>query len=337
MKIDFCKNAVFLTAAFAAAVFSACIQTPERGGFSESAQTLREAATADGRADAKPLPNVLVCNQAISGLQILDPSKSWSDKSAILWQWTPENSRGLDKKYARTFRFISDCKPVMDCTRVLTVASHGAVAIVRVDNGEVEFFGDAGGNVHSAELLPDGNIVSASSHGNYITLFNRSEYVAGKPCTAQKRYPLNFAHGVVWDNSRRILWGLGRFELAGYEYNFDKLNPELTKKFSYKLPPECVEGHDLYPVAGSKDLLFVSGDAGLAVFNAETRTFEKISDIARIKSVSLSKAGGALIFLVPETRWWAEAVSFGGKTPKKIGRLPDAKIYKARFFVPSCF
>ena len=337
MKIDFCKSAMFLTAALAVAALSACVQTSEEKSFSETAQTLRDAVSNGGRADTKPLPNVLVCNQAISGLQILDTSKDWSEKSAILWQWTPENAKGLDKKYARTFRFISDCKPVMGCSRILTVASHGAVALVRVDNGEVEFFGDAGGNVHSAELLPDGNIVSASSHGNYITLFNRSEYVAGKPCTAQKRYPLNFAHGVVWDNSRRILWALGRFELAGYEYNFDKLNPELTKKFSYKLPPECVVGHDLYPVAGSDSLLFVSGDAGLAVFDVEKRAFEKISDIARIKSVSLSKAGGALIFMVPETRWWAQSVSFGGKTDKKIGRLPDAKIYKARFFVPSTF
>ena len=50
-----------------------------------------------------------------------------------------------------------------------------------------------------------------------------------------------------------------------------------------------------------------------------------------------AKAGGALIFMVPETRWWAQSVSFGGKTDKKIGRLPDAKIYKARFFVPSTF
>ena len=305
--------------------------------FEEDAESLKSAMAIDGRAGTKNLPNIIVCDQTTRCAIMLDPAKDWKDPSAVVWKWDPSAANGMNAKYAGWFGNISDCKPVLGGTHALVAASFGGVALVRLSDSKVEFFANAEGNVHSAALLPDGNVVVASSTGNYLTLFDNSQNTPGVPCTKGKRYFLDFSHGVVWDSARNVLWALARNELAEYEYNFDKSNPELVKRNSYPLPPECLIGHDLYPVAGSDHLLFVTGHDGVAVFDAVSRTFQKVSDIRDVKSVSLSAAGGAIIFLVPEEQWWSQSVVFGGKAMKKVGTLPNARIYKARFFVPDTF
>src|SRR5262245_64231171 len=88
----------------------------------------------------------------------------------IFWQWTPETSNVQPEHY-KWFSSISDAKIVYNGKCILTTASGGGVALIRIADKKTLFYAYAGGNTHSAELLPDGNIVSASSHGNYLMLF----------------------------------------------------------------------------------------------------------------------------------------------------------------------
>lgn len=213
------------------------------------------------------------------------------------------------------------------------VASGGGVALVRLADKEVLFYTFAGGNPHSAALLPDGNIVSISSEG-FFTVFAVPEKIAGTD-VLNVRYPIVGGHGVVWEKENQRLWVLGYTELAAYRYNFDTQNPAMTKEFSIPVQGTPAEGgHDLYPVPGAR-ALFVTGRA-TGIFDLSTRQFTLLREIPRIKSISLSPEG-TFIVLSPVTQWWSPTVTFFNTPLSPLGTRTGAKFYKARWWVPNPF
>src|SRR5690606_9581861 len=89
----------------------------------------------------------------------------------LVWEWPPDRSN-LPPAHVQWFHNPSDAKVVYGGKYLLTCASGGGVALVRMADRQAVFYAYAGGNTHSIELLPDGNIVAASSTGNYLTLFS---------------------------------------------------------------------------------------------------------------------------------------------------------------------
>lgn len=295
---------------------------------------------------------IVVAEQAEKRVVILDAGADWSRPEAVLWQWESRKAPDLSEKQRRWFDNISECKIYGGGDKVLTAASGGGVALIDIATKKLEFLGYAGGNTHSAEVLPDGNIVAASSDGNKLTLFTRDEKKL-EPL-AKTAIPLKDAHGCVWDKKRQILWAVHYFGIVAYKYNGRKDSPALQELGRHPLPPVEGEplspmvkfwaekhpggplpigGHDLYPLA-DEDALLMTCWGGAWCFDPETHKFSRLSDVRNIKSLSRHPAdgdprfAGKFVYQVPTEKWWTDTVSEIGGTPRVF---PGAKIYKVRW------
>ena len=239
-----------------------------------------------------PLDRSVVCTeQNLHRIVVLRADSDWSDPANLLWSWDSQRDSGVAADHRDWFRFPSECKVVDGGGAILMTASDGVVALLDVARRRVRLYAFAGGNPHSAELLPDGNLAVVSSTGNVLSLFAVPEktvipYLDGKPAA---QYPFRDAHGCVWDKEQKLLWVLGGDELAAFEYNFDKKAPALVKRESHRLDerrflPAAVRakfpenrrprfhGHDLFPVPGGRELL-LSGGRTMLKFDTVRREF----------------------------------------------------------------
>lgn len=262
---------------------------------------------------------------------LFKPNSDWNSPDSILWSWEAADSPEILPEHQSWFRIPDECKPVLGTSHLLMTASGNGVALVRLADKKCLFYAYAGGNPHSAELLPDGNVVSVSSAG-YFTVYAVPETFTS-PDVPTKTYPLTGGHGIVWDAKEKRLWVLGSIELAKYRYNFDKKNPDFTKELSIPVHGTAAAGgHDLYPIPGQRGL-FVTGTA-VGVFDLETHQFTTIRKQKNIKSVSLSPEG-ALLYLSPTKRHYAPHAVFPDTSLTPMSTRGKARIYKARWWIPN--
>ncbi len=277
--------------------------------------------------------SLLATDQRTGIIYILDPTKK-NLNEGILWSLSPNELKGLaDGEDAKGGG--ADAKWVMGGTHILAICSP-YIALIRIENKTAVFYSkNRGGNPHSVELLPDGNIVSANRDGNSLKLFATGKGNGVEPIE------VNFggAHGAVWDHKRQLLWAIGGNKLWAFTYNFDKDNPMLTPVSSkkYEIEPS---GHDLYPVPGEDKLYFTSKN--LWVFDIATGEQTVLLDKG-VKSVSQNGPGGEIIYaqglgknaaVLGLKKWQTPHItSLDGSRRTFEG----AAFYKARWFVPCPF
>ncbi|MCK4919528.1 MAG: hypothetical protein KAS71_00690 [Bacteroidales bacterium] len=251
--------------------------------------------------------------------------------NSVLWSWNASEATGIDSGDDLAGGPV-DIKWVMGGTHILAIMSP-YVALIRIENKHVVFYGKAAGNPHSCELLPDGNIVTASSDGKMLKIF----YTGGGNKPTPYEYPFGGAHGVVWDHKRQVLWAIGGDKLWSFIYNFDRQNPSLTAKDKYVIEPS---GHDLYPVPGEDKLYFTSKN--LWVFDIATGEQTVLLDKGP-KSVSQNGPNGEIIYTqgmggnaaeLGLKKWQTPHIkSLNGSTRTYEG----AGFYKVRWFIPCPF
>jgi hypothetical protein len=250
----------------------------------------------------------------------------------ITWQWKASTG-GVHVKDTAWFGLPSDVKPVYNNTCLLLNASKGGVALVRIADNKTIFYAYAGGNTHSAELLPDGNIVTASSTENYLTVFH-TDTVHFPENVYSKRIKLPFAHNVVWDKKRNLLWSAAKNKLYSFKYNFNCKYPDLSVVDSMAIPDD--DAHDLFPVFG-KDSLWLTTPKHVLVFVPATRliiTLDK-NFTTNIKSVSSGDKDYPVAISLPKEQWWTDEVL--DDAGKSIYKLDGLKIYKVRWLLPNSF
>ncbi len=272
--------------------------------------------------------NQIICTEQFSTRIILfDAEKeNWNGPDTIQWEFNPLYHKDLTPEQVLLFRALSDVKPVRNMTHLLITASCGAVSLVRIEDKKVIFCGQASQNPHSAELLPDGNIVSASSNGNCLRLFHIRE-------NSFEDFELEDAHGAVWDRKRNCLWASGMYGITRWEYD----GRTLKRGATYNPIPGNGEfhGHDLFPVYG-EDKLYLTGRS-LAVFNPERSIFESAEPVPDIKSISGNQEGDVLV-TTPNEAWWTDTVSLcrnGVVIPYRTRK--NMWFYKARWMMPNPF
>lgn len=268
---------------------------------------------------------IVATEQAQHRIVIID-----ADKKAIVWEWIP--AQVLPVGEAKWFTNPSDAKAVYNNKYLLVVASGGGVALVRIADKKTVFYAYAGGNTHSAEVLPDGNIVSASSTDNYLTVFKVDTTTApGK--VYSKRIYIAFGHNVVWDKKRNFLWSADMHQLKTFRYNFNCAQPYLTLIDSVAVKGS--EGHDLFPVYG-QDSLWLTNKSGVFKVSAATKKMIVANTPQKsVKSITSGPTGYPAIVMIPQEQWWTDEIKDvdGNSLFKQAG----LKMYKARWILENTF
>ncbi len=266
-----------------------------------------------------------------------------AETNVDVWKWTPR-SAGLSDEQCEWFVNPSEVKPVYNGRYVLMTASGGAVALIRISDSKLMFYAKCGDfpNPHSAEILPDGNIVTAESRYGDICLFvTDTVKVLGEPIWAAS---LGNAHNVVWDRSRECLFLTGnspdsgpvRTALFRFDYNGDRENPSLVNMKQIYTFENDSGGHDLFPVYDGQDELWLSTASAVYRVNVsdpDAPVCEKAYSVSNIKSVCDGPDG--IIMLKPTEEWWAEGLV--DESGQFLFYLPGTRIYKGRWWLDNTF
>jgi len=270
-------------------------------------------------------PTAPPCGLAVCGADEVFILDVRGEAPRKVWSWRAAERPELPEEFRKKFGSTDECKPVDGGRKILISSSGGAVALVERASGKVLFYA-AVPNAHSAELVPGKRVVAASSYkegGNRLLLYDLD--VSDKPLASDEFYG---AHGAVWDEERQLLWALGGNELRSYRVVQDRLVTTMNRA----LPNE--DGHDLRPVPGTSALLVTTGQH-VWLFDRDRLTFRthpRIGDLAKVKSVDLDLASGAMAYLQGEESWWAQRIQFLGLN--RTVEFPGSKLYKARWVNP---
>ena len=193
------KTLKFLIAALAVAVIACGCASTEKQAKDFAAETAKKF---ESKSAAKiPDGSKIVCaEQKETKVLICDASiPDWNKEGAVLWQWSPNSDPSIAPEHRKWFKCLSEVKPVKNATAILVTASGGGVALVDIAKNKAVFYSYDSGNMHSACILPDGNIVTASSDGDHICLFDIKNGCPSPENAKKTNYYLKFAHAVVWD------------------------------------------------------------------------------------------------------------------------------------------
>ena len=276
----------------------------------------------------KDLRNQILCsNQATRDVLVMDVDGDWSKPESILWKWNPEGDPNIPADRLKRFNHIDETKVVNGGKQILVTSSTGGMALVDVATKQSVFTGYPGGSTHSADLLPDGTIITASSTGNFLMVFTRKD---GEK-TAHKTFKLTFAdaHGVVWDKLLGLVWAVGKEAVICCRYNFDYENPQLTIVESFPLKPNPYWGHDLILLEKERKLLMTGRN--MLEFDTMTGQYKLFLKRKSVKSISIHPETGEQLVQIPKENYWNDTVTLLNGDRKWT--LPgNAKIYKARWF-----
>ncbi|HEX6431240.1 MAG TPA: DUF6528 family protein [Niastella sp.] len=278
----------------------------------------------------KVVRQLVLADQSVNRVAIAD-----IDAKKVVWEWLPAQSN-VNATDVKWFVNISDAKPVYNNKYILANASAGGVALIRIADKKTVFYAYGGnGNIHSAEVLPDGNIVIAASTGNYLMLL-KTDTSAYPYSGYTKKITVPDAHNVVWDKKRQLLWTASKNKLYAFTYNFNCTAPDLTLKDSTTLPASG--SHDLFPLY-SKDSLWLSTSSKIWVINLQNKVVSEQSALPRVKSVSSGPGENYPTILLQsidtDQQWYSDKViDLNGKT---VFRLSGLKAYKARWLLPCSF
>jgi len=271
-------------------------------------------------------PQIVICEQAQARIAILEAEADWKDPDALVWEWRARESESLDAEERDWFEHPTDAKPVLGGNYLLITASGGGVALLRIRDQALLFHAYAGGNPHSAELMPDGAIVTASSTGSQLQVWKLEE-----PTQAVQIVELSDAHGVAWDPQTARLWALGDRELVALSYlGKDAAAPlQIVERFALPTPG----GHDLNrDRSGSLLLSTHTSCFRFDPVGAQFWEVPELSGIADVKSISEAQhlpKGLPTLYVRAETSWWNDTVE--SLQPDWQRQLPESQIYKARW------
>ncbi|WP_146067870.1 DUF6528 family protein [Streptomyces sp. Ru72] len=257
-----------------------------------------------------------------------------------LWSWSPASDAELaDLVPSRSWINVSEAKQVgtPDGTLLLTCASGGMAVAFNRTRGVTYWATNVprSSNLHSLEMLPDGNIAVAASTGGYVRLYTSSQ---GPRSSHYVQHPLPGAHALSWDAGQRLLWALGASELHALAVAGTRAAPGITLQRRLPLPDE--DGHDLAPVIGAPDDRWVTTGRHVYRVSLTSGAFTRATaprgiDKAHVKSISQHPVTGQVIMVSPDDQtscsWCSSRVDF--LDPSRQDALIGTSVYKARWWL----
>lgn len=275
---------------------------------------------------------VALTNQGESTLQVYDISGGVLDETSLVWSYKMPfyNIAGAKLRHSETHGDVA-----------LSVCGSGYGCMISYPAGELLWSTNmAASNPHSIELMPNGVIAIASSSGAEIRFFTTTEKASKK---INARVAFEDAHGVLWDEENQVLWAVGRTVLTAYQV---VLNADgtvtVTEDTSRRATIPSDHAHDLAPVYGDANALWITTGSHVYQFNKQTKTFStdyaghEHLDCANVKGVG-NFEDGSLVFLYPDgafQSWTTKSMIFvrnqDGKMVKEELASETGHFYKAR-------
>ncbi|WP_123864537.1 DUF6528 family protein [Chitinophaga barathri] len=279
-----------------------------------SSEKIDTKSVAEAEAAAKK--EIIICDQKNARIIMVDVANG----NAITWEWKANAAYAMIRSGAQGwFSNLSEAKLVYNNNYILATASGGGVALINISSKKAIWYDYAGGNTHSAELLPNGNIVTASTTGGYLKIFVTDTYINDE---SAQTGPIAFpdVHNVVWDHARQQLYAAGKNIIRVYSYNNSCRSPALTLKKTWTMPQG--NAHDLFPVHGSTTDLWLTNSGHIYKFNVVTGAFALQKTQSAVKSVTSGPSGYATIL--------ARATGVGGETWRtdQVIDIAGAVVYK---------
>ena len=275
---------------------------------------------------------VALTNQGESLLEVYDISNGKLDDSSRVWSYKMPyyNIAGTKFRHSETFGDVA-----------LAVCGTSYGCMISYPAGELLWYTDtAANNPHSIELMPNGVIAIASSTGAQVRFFTTNEKFAKKPAATMS---LEDAHGVLWDEQNQILWAVGRTVLTAYRVT---LNADgtvvVSEDTSRRATIPSDHAHDLAPVYGNPDELWITTGLHVYRYNKVTKTFfteydgYKYLNRSSVKGVG-NFEDGSLVFLYPDgafQSWTTKSMILvqnqDGKMVQEVLKSETGHFYKVR-------
>lgn len=208
----------------------------------------------------------------VANLDLPDPFATEN----LIWEWVPTEDLGWeDLTQERLAKSLSGVKyrwsEYHQTNVVLFCTSRGAAGIVEYPSGKCLWKTKVTGiSPHSIEMMPNGDIaVTTSGSGNweegrihYYQLGTDGTYTMTYECA------LNGGHGLLWDPDNEVLWALGFPTLEAYspvEGSDGKIVLHRVADWGDEVPDST--GHDLMPVYGDRDLLWITDNVSILQYS----------------------------------------------------------------------
>ena len=207
-----------------------------------------------------------LCDQGNRRIIVSDLAvEDWENDNAVVWEYKDDSCRsvaGIKLRWSEVFQEL-----------VVAYCWGGGAAVVSYED-RVELYRTTrtGENPHSVEILPDGHLIVASSTDNDVRLYDAEALAAGDEKHCQ-RLEFPNAHGVLWDPEYEVVWLWGTDQLGAYSLIEKDGKPWLAPMSGMRYTAPKSAAHDLCPVYGNKDQLFITCAKGIMIFDKQTEKF----------------------------------------------------------------
>lgn len=292
-------------------------------------------------------------DQAGRRLIAFDPSVAdWNSSAAVKWTWQPSVSPGrFTADEVSAFGLIADFKlrdrPASGQSVVVAAGGdRGIATIVSYPAGVRQWARILPGNLHAAELLPDGNIAVAASTGGWVRVYASSQ---GPDAGAYDEFPLTDAHAALWDPAIRRLWVIGRNAsgpiLTALAVEGTPAQPALREDTQRRVALPTGAGHDVYAHPTDQGKLWLSTGSAAYLYDKAAKTFTAAPSGANrgaVKSIGSQPSGQIVQTRADSAKtppgsctastWCTDTVDFF--QPSMTRRRTGVAFYKARVWSP---
>ncbi|TMR22768.1 DUF6528 family protein [Nonomuraea zeae] len=295
-------------------------------------------------------------DQAARQLIAFDPAATdWNSSAAVKWTWQPSVTPGrFTADEVAAFGLIADFKlrerPAGGQSVVVAAGgTKGIAAIISYPGGVRQWAQILPGNLHAAELLPDGNIAVAASTGGWVRVYASSQ---GPAAAAYAEFRLTDAHAALWDPGIRRLWVIGQDVASGrpiltaLAVEGTPAQPVLREDTQRRAVLPTGGGHDVYAYAHDANKLWLSTGSAAYLYDKTTKTFDGAlpggASRGAVKSIGNQPSGQIVQTRADAAKtppgactrnnWCTDTVDFF--SPAGTRRRTGAAFYKARVWSP---
>lgn len=290
-------------------------------------------------------------DQAARQILAFDPAATdWNGSAAVRWSWQATTAHGFSADEAAATGLLADFKlrdRPSGAQSFVVADGRGLAAVVDYPSGTRQWAKVISGNLHSAELLPDGNVALAASDGGWVRVYAASQ---GPSAGTYAQFDLVQAHATLWDPAIRRLWVIGddaktgAHVLTALVVGGTAAKPTLEEDTARRATLPTAGGHDVYSYAHDANKLWVSTGSAAYLYDKTTKTFSApaAADRPAVKSLG-NQPSGQIVQTRPDSvktppggctddTWCTDTVEF--HSPDATRTRSGAAFYKARVWTP---